>query len=813
MNIDGTEAFSRALLSVEKPARYVGGEFGQTIKPRQDFDIALCFPDLYEIGMSNAAVRILYQEFNKLGGVRCERVFTPASDFEKLLRDGGRRLATLESAIPLDKADLIAFSVGYELCGTGILNVLDLGGVPIRSFERGEDSPLVIAGGPAITNPHPFGRFVDAVWIGEAEDGLFDLIPRLSAAKKAGAKRSQLLEIMRQEKALWMPGKSAVKSTFWEFSQKSFVGSGPIPSLKPVHDHGVVEIMRGCPNGCRFCHAGIYYRPFRMKESEVLWREVDDRVRKGGYREISLQSLSSGDFKGIDRLIQELNGAYGPYGVSFQLPSLKVNSFTMPLLEGMSDVRKGGLTFAVETPLPDGQARLNKDVSFEKMRDIIKEAKERGWKSVKLYFMLGLPLGLSPHEEVERIREFLLDISSLAKISFSVTLGAFVPKPHTPFERCSQISEEDAYEGILWLKRNLPPYIRVKYQNTFLSYLEGLVSRGDDRMADLIEKAFQRGVRLEAWEDKCDIDIWKSILSEFDPAYLSGVMGAKAEGEALPWADVSLGTSAKTLRSEWEKSQAATITEPCAEQCSHPCGMCGGGQRASVLEYESRAAESREWSVYPRALKPDAKARIVFIYEKAGKAIYYSHLMLLDVLVKAAYRSNLPLCFSQGFNPQPRLEIARALAIGVESSQEFAVFELLEDFSVEAFILRMNQSLPEGIRVSSAYAFPVIEGDKKNSLNSVFHGSRFWLSDASRKADFSAGFPNVISVEEDGQGGLFLDILEGKTKEEQLLYPIKQVYGDDLSKWPRVRCVENKVKMFDGKITGVAEAFAPLKKF
>ncbi|MBE3064608.1 MAG: radical SAM protein, partial [Spirochaetes bacterium] len=514
--VDPVRDLRGALGRVQKPGRYVGGEFGAIVKPEPGLTVAISYPDLYEIGMSNAAVKVIYGLLNRLEGVSCERVFAPAPDFEAELRTGAIPLYSLETGRPLADFDILGFSLGYELTLTNLLAILETGGVTLEAEGRGEKEPIVIAGGPAVTNPAPYGPFVDCLFIGEAEGWIEPVFGELARMRARGSRRSDMLEFLRRDPCIWHAGKrEPVRRALWRgFPHAASDSRYPVPSLRVVQDHGTVEIMRGCPNSCRFCHAAAYYRPCRQKSSAAIHEETRALVQEAGYRQITLSSLSSGDYRGIHGLVSEMNALYAPLKVSFSLPSLRVDSLGLQILAEISEVRKSGLTFAVETAKPEWQAAVRKTAGLEKVIGIMREAKSQGWRAAKFYFMVGLPASFA-EEESSSIVEYLRAVRAATGMSLNVNVASFIPKPHTLYEREAQLAEEEALARILAVVKGLKlDGFKVGYHAPILSLLEGVVSRGDRRAGMLSLEAYRRGARLDAWEEYFRPEIWKAVIAD-----------------------------------------------------------------------------------------------------------------------------------------------------------------------------------------------------------------------------------------------------------------------------------------------------------
>jgi radical SAM family uncharacterized protein len=758
--IDPFHDLGTKLLSVEKPARYSGGEYGSAVKKDSLLKTVIAFPDLYEIGMSNQALRIIYKTLNEIPGVSCDRAFAPAPDFEKLLEDENIPLYGLDTGIALRDADMICFTLGYELGVTGALAVLRSSGIPFRRADRGEGDPVVIMGGPCVSNPLPYSRFADAFWIGEAEAGFFELCKKLLDLKKAGVKRNGLLSRIASHPNVWMPGKNGVpRAIYADFgradidlanpgpavrkTQAAFVF--PIPSIKTVQHHGAVEIMRGCPNGCRFCHAGIWYRPMRQKSADLVIQEVDELVNSGGYREISLSSLSSGDYCHINELAAYLNSVYAARHVSFQLPSLKVSGFSLPLLEKISEVRKSGLTFAVETPLEMWQLGINKTVKLDEVVSILTEAKRRGWRGAKFYFMIGLPPA-NPAEmyrdtssgagreadgnrrentendaEEKAIVDFVAEAGKRSRGHFHINVGVFVPKPHTPYERAAQLDEDRAWRKLKYIISALKPLgHKVSVHDPFVAMIEGLIARGDERAGELIEQAFTNGARLDPWSEYFKKDIWEKLF-ENNPELVSSVLSGRTE-EVLPWSVVEPGTTRVYLENEKTRSARPRLTSPCMENCTNLCGVCGKTHTVvkNTIHHEVRHTENHEVN-HTEKHKQDTW-RMLFSFAKKDSAVFIPHLGVIEVFSMALLRSGLRPVFTQGFNPHVKLEFASPAAVGLVCGGEIACVDFEETLDPAMFIERFNRVLPRGFSITRAEIFNIPFGAKKHSLPPLLYG-------------------------------------------------------------------------------------------
>lgn len=603
---------------VTKPARYTNHELNAQHKNWSEVavKVALAFPDIYDVGMGHLGFKILYALINGRHDALAERVYAPWVDMQELMEEHGIPLTALESGSTLTKFDLVGFTLQHELSFTNILKMLDLAGIRRRSTERDEMLPLIMAGGPAAFNAEPVADFLDFVVLGEGEEVMHEILDVVKGGKAQGLTKDQLLTELSRLEGIYVPkwykpiygvdgrfealesqvpnaATQIQKRVVRDFNRLPYPEEFVVPYVEVVHDRVMAEIMRGCTRGCRFCQAGMIYRPVREREPRVLKEQIARLVESTGYEEISLSSLSSGDYGQIGPLVRDLIVHYQDCGISVSLPSLRLDSFGIELAQEIQKARKTGLTFAPEAGTQRLRNVINKNVSDDDLKDVVQSAFAAGWSRIKLYFMIGLPT--ETEEDLEGIVELAHKVlewgkefrSARRRPEVSISVASFVPKPHTPFQWMAQESMEILRSKQRFLQDRLRhPAIHFSYPRVEESFLEAVFARGDRRLAAVLERAVDLGCQFDSWTDSFRFDLWEQAFGDagIDPQDYAG--RTRDIGEALPWTHLSAGIDYDFLQREWELAQKGVPTPDCRwDECSR-CGVCPSLRVANAIVKE-----------------------------------------------------------------------------------------------------------------------------------------------------------------------------------------------------------------------------------
>ena len=781
---------------VEKPARYLGGEYGAVHKEWSAVQARIClaFPDVYDIGMSHLGFKILYKILNDDPRTLAERAYAPWIDMEKELRARKLPVVSLESARALKDFDVVGFSLQFELTYSNILTMLDLGGIPLRSADRGEDDPLVIAGGPTATHPEPLSMFVDAVSIGDGEERLTEVALLWTDLKAKGVSRRDRLVAIAKLRGVYVPALYEValdadtgievveralepglalpirRSLVDDLNAFPFPDDGPVGGPEAIFDRMSIEIARGCTEGCRFCQAGMIYRPVRERDPQQIVDTVVSAVKKSGYDEASLTSLSTADYSCIAPLIEKVTAALAPEKVSLGVSSLRAYGLEETVLDDIRRVRASGITFAPEAGSQRMRDVVNKNVTEEQLMTTAERVFSRGWDGMKLYFMIGLPTEEeSDVREIVRVGKRARDVGKKVRKEsnqggppkVTVSVSTHVPKPHTPFQWCAMDREHSVIEKQGWLREEVKNSgVDLRMHDSRTSWLEGVFARGDRKLGRVLERAYHAGCRFDSWEDQLKIDVWSDAFTAegIEPGTYLGTIPVSAR---LPWDHIDVGLEEGFLLREYRKAVKSRLSPPCGkvagafihetniddaskETRKLVCYDCGVACDLSAMRTERMGylvklgAKSRREPKPKAAPQVDAEGKLVrvrppkvvqgegrryrFLFAKVGPMAFLSHLDLIRALPRSFRRIEMPIFYSSGFHPKPDMIFSPALSLGVASLAECLDVKLITgDMDANELAESLSRVSPEGLVFKRGLALSMHDP----SIAKVIDGARY----------------------------------------------------------------------------------------
>jgi radical SAM family uncharacterized protein/radical SAM-linked protein len=812
VNIDGNELsqllVNELLEKVERPGQYLGREWGAALKPfaKTSVHLALAFPDLYELGMSNFGQRILYNLVNRRENFLCDRTYAPGSDMEALLRERNLPLWGFESRQPLNNFELLGFSLAYELTYTNVLNMLQLAHIPVLASERKEVFPLVFGGGPAAVNPEPMALFMDFFVIGDGEDALPAIMEVIhsfierhgrdhSQEEKIKLRRELLLELATKVSGVYVPSLYEAKdgAAYVQPTQESLPKrvdrqvcplnndnqptEGPVSFLNLVHDRQVLEVRRGCDRGCRFCQPGYTFLPVRERSADDLLKLSKQALDNSGHQEYSMLSLCVSDYTALHESVRTLNDEHKQRRASLSFPSQRADRMNLDIAEELKVVRKSGITLAPEAGTERLRKVINKGLNHQQIISAIESAYKSGWSAIKLYFMLGLPTELD--EDLQGIVDILKEANQLCRairrqspsshrrdLELTCTISNFVPKPFTPFQWFGQINLKETARRQEVLRKALRESglrnVRLNFTQPIISLLEAVISRGDRSIGQLILKAWQRGAVFDAWDDRLKSDLWYQAADELNLSLEKLACTSTEVGSDQPWDIVNIGLNNWWLVREWEKAMATSETAPCTENTCHACGVCTDLETTHVLatvkpeqlkrnpfikELSANDAEDSHPSLF--FMKPEeapaanTNTKIRFELKKTNELRFISHLDLQHLLVRAARRAQVNVAYTEGFNPSPKLALAQALSLGQESLGEVGELELAETVDADDVVVRLNAKLPQDVQLVRARTVSI----HKQSLASLVGQAKYkcYAPDTAGNADLATQVRKTIA--------------------------------------------------------------------
>ncbi len=743
--------YADLITRVLKPGRYTGGEHNAVVKDPSTLRcrIALSYPDLYDIGMSHMGLKILYSIVNGREDLAAERVFSPWPDMEAEIRAADLPLISLESATPLSEFDIVGFSLQYELTYTNILQILDLGRIPIRSADRSDSDPLIIGGGPLAFSPEPIAPFFDLLLIGDGEEALPQIMDEWAELRDAGLPRAERLRALAGKPGRYLPalyetqieadtGFAVIskpqdesipfpieRAFVAEINDFPFPHDAPVPESSAIFDRHGIELARGCTEGCRFCQAGMIYRPVRERSPKEVIETVMKGLAESGYDEVSLTSLSTADYSAIQPLIKELVARLKEARVSLAVSSLRAYGLPESLLDEIQKLRATSLTFAPEAGTQRLRDVINKNITEEQILESARRVFSRNWDHMKLYFMIGLPTEteedlrgiIDVSKRCRKIGAAMTDRKRWARVTCSVS--SHVPKPHTPFQWCAMDTPAQLIDKQRLLGRHSRgSRVDIKIHDVQSSILEGILTRGDRPLAALIELAYEKGARFDSWDEHFDVSIWKESLAELgiDPTPYLGTLPIDAR---LPWDHLDPGITADFLKTEYKRSMKNRLSPPCGKPKGEPlhpgnlgdaeaqgdrklvCFHCGIACDLDAMKKERIDYHKEFDSLNSAESETELPERVRYrlTYRKLGPATTLSHLDLVRLWPRALRRAGLPVAYSQGYHPHPLLSFTPALPMGAQSLGEQIEIKLEVEMEPEAVIEAIQPTLPDGLEV------------------------------------------------------------------------------------------------------------------
>lgn len=700
------------LYDVKKPYQYIGGEY---LCANKDFNSAevkmvLAFPDKYEIAISNLGQKILYDTVNSCENLMADRVYAPDFDYREKLISNKIPLKSLESKHPIKDFDIIGFSFQYELAYPTVIEMLKLSQIPVKREGRTENMPIIAVGGPGAFNPRPMSDFIDIFMVGDGEELIVELMQKYKELKQQKKSRTEIIKELSKIEGIFAPQEqNPTKKRIYDISKSSKAPIAPVPYSSCVHDRTIIEIRRGCGRMCRFCQAGHINLPIRERKAQDIIEMVKQSTSTAGYDEYSLLSLSSNDYQNIESVIEALSPEMNRRKISVSLPSQRIDRYSTKLAKLVQNVRATTATLAPEAGSQRLRDVINKNLTEEQIIDTILNCYKNGFHNVKLYFMIGLPT--ETYADLDEMAELFKKIRYKGKLlkqelelkeglTLTCTVSIFVPKPFTPFQWCSQDSQQVIREKIKYLLdiTNKIKGLKLNYHNSFTSKVECALSRGDEKYNNFFYSLNKKGVYLATWDENVDKNLWEETAIECGFDIDKEAQKKYKLDEVLPWDIIDVGLNKNWLKNQYNNAMNANNITPCEFECSN-CGVCSNLKTHKVLDKPFNC-DVKDLQNIVQSEQTGIKYRLKI--SKINNMKYISHLDWQNTLTKTLYRSGLDLCFSQGFNPTPKFSLGIALPLFVESECELTDIEIYNDLKEEELVTILNNVLPDDIRVINA---------------------------------------------------------------------------------------------------------------